>query len=108
MYRSFWAAASVLAFVVCAPSAMAGEWNKQRGYIHGTADDPLPANSSCAFSGLDEPDDVDENNVDDNPLWASTPAGGIVQAYGQLVATGLKAFVPAPGSRCRGGGPSGD
>jgi hypothetical protein len=45
------------------------------------------ARSICAFSGLnDEPLDPEE--------------GGLVQSYGQIVASGFKAFVPSPGDAC--------
>ncbi len=47
---------------------------------------PAHANSICAFPGLnDDPAD-----------------GGHVQSYGQIVAAGLKAFVPGPGVACNG------
>jgi hypothetical protein len=45
------------------------------------------ARSICAFSGLnDEPLDPEE--------------GGLVQSYGQIVASGFKAFAPSPGVAC--------
>jgi hypothetical protein len=93
---------SLLSVALYSQAAFAGEWNKARGYIHGTADDPLPAASVCAFNGLDEPNDIGPDGSDDNLLWGTTPAGGIVQAYGQIVAVGLKGAFPAPGDSCKG------
>ena len=97
---------TAISLVLMSSGALAGEWNKAKGYIHGSADEPLPAASACAYSGLDEPNDVDGPDGDDNPLWESTPAGGIVQSYGQLVAAGLKGApgVVSPGLSCRGSG----
>jgi hypothetical protein len=64
---------------------------------------PVPgaghANSECAFSGRDLPDDVEDNppGFDDDAV-----TGGHVQSYGMFVRAGLKAVVPSPGMACRG------
>ena len=64
---------------------------------------PIPgahkAASECAFSGRDLPDSIENNppGFDDDDI---TIHG--VQSYGQIVAAGLKAFVPSPGDACRG------
>jgi len=95
-------AIAVLSLALCSQAAFAGEWNKVKGYIHGDAGTALPAASACAFSGLDDPDDIGPGGSDDNELWGITPAGGIVQAYGQLVAAGLNSPQASPGASCRG------
>jgi hypothetical protein len=48
----------------------------------------LHGNSICAFSGLNIPSE------DNDPSR--------VQSYGQIVASGGKAFVPSPGVACNG------
>lgn len=93
---------------VFSQSAFAGEWNKSKGEVAAKQN----GNSECLFNGLDEPDaafggtEPDGPMGPDDPLWSSTPAGANgavrVQAYGQLVAVGLKAFVPSPGVACNG------
>ena len=92
-------------------SAFAGE------YTGNDTDTPIQtrhvANSACAFSGLDQPDDGDnpEDHGDepgDDENWAMTPAKGRVQSPGQIVAAmgPDNPFAPAgtPGQACRGGG----
>ena len=65
---------------------------------------PVPgadqANSACAFSGRDLPDDIENNPVPEANDDAVT--GGHVQSYGQYVRAGLKGVVPSPGVACRG------
>jgi hypothetical protein len=86
----------------------AGEWNPAKGEVPAKQN----GNSECLFNGLDETDaafggtEPDGPDGPDDPLWSNTPAGANgskrVQAYGQLVAFGLKAFVPSPGTACNG------
>jgi hypothetical protein len=80
-----------------AGAAFAGETNGKG--------DPIPgadrANSACAFSGRDLPDDIENNPVPEADDDAVT--GGHVQSYGQYVRAGLKGAVPSPGDACRGG-----
>jgi len=80
-----------------AGAAFAGETNGKG--------DPVPgadrANSACAFSGRDLPDEIEDNPVPEANDDAVT--GGHVQSYGMYVRAGLKANVPSPGDACRGG-----
>lgn len=80
-----------------AGAAFAGETNGKG--------DPVPgadrANSACAFSGRDLPDEIEDNPVPEATDDAVT--GGHVQSYGMYVRAGLKANVPSPGDACRGG-----
>ena len=78
-------------------AAFAGETNGNGEDIPGAA----KANSACAFSGRDLPDDIE-----DNPTSAQDDdfvTGGHVQSYGQWVRAGFKGDVPSPGTACRGG-----
>ncbi len=79
-----------------AGAAFAGETNGQGDPIPGAAN----ANSACAFSGQDLPDEIENNppGFDDDAV-----TGGRAQSYGQYVKAGLKEFVPSPGEACRGG-----
>ena len=79
-----------------AGAAFAGEYNGNGDPIPGSQ----KANSACAFSGRDLPDDVENNppGFDDDAV-----TGGHVQSYGQFVRAGLKGAVPSPGDACRGG-----
>ena len=110
-------AITVLSLMAFAPGASAGEYSRGNG---GTAATGKGA-SLCLFNGADQPDEsepglgdgeptwFDENEngiVDEGELfgddadWATTPAGGRVQSYGQIVASGGKGFVPSPGLAC--------
>ncbi len=78
------AVCSLAALPVSAGAAFAGE-------VNGTgADTPAldHARSICASSGLNHDHSGTETNR--------------VQSYGQLVSSGLKAFIPSPGSACNG------
>jgi hypothetical protein len=112
-------AASIALVSVLLPShsALAGEWNPAKGDVaaktHG--------HSACLFNGRDQPDEsapgagdgepiwfdekgnneVDEGEVGgDDAQWGAGPSGGKVQSYGQIVASGGKAFAPSPGVAC--------
>jgi hypothetical protein len=88
-------------------SAFAGEWNPATGDVAAKTN----GNSECLFNGRDQTDvsngggELPGDEGPDDPLWSSTPAAngsGRVQSYGQMVAYGLKAFVPSPGEACNG------
>ena len=112
-------AVSSAAFLLLLSSqaALGGEWNPATGDVaaktHG--------HSACLFNGRDQPDEsapgagdgepiwfdvngnnqVDEGEVSgDDGSWGAAPAGGRVQSYGQIVASGGKAFAPSPGIAC--------
>jgi hypothetical protein len=57
---------------------------------------PAHANSICAFSGLNHLHLDANGNPEEGELLTRT------QSYGQLVAAGLKDFVPSPGVACNG------
>lgn len=79
-------------------AALAGETTGHGTAVPGTGH----ANSECAYSGRDLPDDVEMNPepwMDDDAI-----TGGHVQSYGMFVRAGLKGMVPSPGMACRGGG----
>jgi hypothetical protein len=79
-----------------AATAGAGEWNKNKGYIHSEEDHGgHPARSLCAYSGLDDPDV-------DPPFMAAMPAKGKVQSPGQFVALFGPDAAGIPGHECRG------
>ena len=80
-----------------ASAAYAGETNGRGKDIPG-AD---RANSACAFSGRDLPDEIENNPSPDEDDDFIT--GGHVQSYGQWVRGGFKGIVPSPGVACRGG-----
>lgn len=101
--------AVLLGFGGFSQAAFAGEWNPANGDVAAKQN----GNSECLFNGRDETDAVfggGEGNGPDGPddlLWSQTPAGANsggtrVQSYGQMVAFGLKAFVPSPGDACNG------
>ena len=109
-------AVAVIAVVGLGPAtvAAAGEWNPGRGYIFSAPTDAAgehsqvlvypnddtavgPAASICTFSGRDDTD------PEDDALWSSTPAGGLVQSPGQ--ATIAFGGPPLRGTGC---GPSGE
>ena len=99
MRRIAWSTLLALGLVLAGMSAAyAGETNG-RG-------DPVPgadnAASECAFSGLDQPDSIENNppGFDDDAI--SLHGVQRVQSYGVFVSNGLKAFVPSPGEACRG------
>ena len=108
---------ALVSLLLSSQAAIAGEWNPAKGdtaaKTHG--------GSNCLFNGRDQPDEsapgagdgepiwfdangngeVDEEEISgDDGQWGSTPAGGKVQSYGQIVASDLKAFVPSPGVAC--------
>lgn len=78
-------------------AAFAGETTGNGSAVPGAGH----ANSECAFSGQDLPDDVEGNppGFDDGAI-----TGGHVQSYGMFVRAGMKDMVPSPGMACRGGG----
>ena len=107
---------ALMALMMFSQAALAGEWNHK-----GDVAAKTHGGSACLFNGLDQPDEsapgagdgepiwYDENgngDVDDDEIfaddgqWGSTPAGGKVQSYGQIVAIGGKAFAPSPGLAC--------
>ena len=108
---------ALMALLVFSQAALAGEWNHK-----GDVAAKTHGGSACLFNGLDQPDESfpgagdgeptpwDDKNrngvVDpgevfaDDGMWGSTPAGGRVQSYGQIVASGGKAFAPSPGVAC--------
>ena len=108
---------ALVSLLLSSQAAFAGEWNPARGdtaaKTHG--------GSNCLFNGRDQPDesapgagdgeaiwfDVDgQGDVDpdeifaDDGQWGAGPSGGKVQSYGQIVASGGKAFAPSPGVAC--------
>ena len=110
-------AIAMLSLVALAQSASAGEYSRGNGGSAATG----KGASACLFSGADQPDEsepglgdgepiwFDENGngeVDDGEVagddadWGATPAGGRVQSYGQIVASGGKGFAPSPGFAC--------
>lgn len=82
----------VLAMLATGPVALAGEWipGKQS---HTPA--PGVAMSNCVYNGQDDDD------LEDDEIWAQTPAGGRVQSGGQLIAAGL-APPGIQGTACNG------
>jgi hypothetical protein len=84
-------------------TAFAGEYTGAglKGKANAPISTPAPENASsaCVFSGLDAPDDVENNppGRDDDDL---TIHG--VQSYGVFVSQKLKDVVPSPGEACRG------
>lgn len=110
-------AIAMLSVVALAQGASAGEYSRGNGGSAATG----KGASICLFNGADQPDEsapgagdgepiwydengngeVDEGEVSgDDADWATTPAGGRVQSYGQIVAAGGKDFVPSPGIAC--------
>ena len=108
---------ALVSLLLSSQAALAGEWNPAKGdtaaKTHG--------GSNCLFNGRDQPDesapgagdgepiwfdvngngDVDEGEVSgDDGQWGSGPSKGKVQSYGQIVASGFKAFAPSPGVAC--------
>ena len=110
-------AIAAVTLVAFAQSASAGEYSRGNGGSAATG----KGASACLFNGADQPDEsapgagdgeptwfdengngeVDEGEVfGDDADWGATPAGGKVQSYGQIVASGGKAFAPSPGFAC--------
>jgi hypothetical protein len=110
-------AIAMLSLMALAQGASAGEYSRGNGGSAATG----KGASACLFSGADQPDEsepglgdgeptwFDENGngqVDDGEVfgddadWGTTPAGGRVQSYGQIVASGGKGFAPSPGVAC--------
>lgn len=85
-------ALSLTLLLVLPQAAFAGEWAPGQNASNGAASH---ANSECVFNGQDDDD------LEDDDLWAMTPAGGRVQSGGQLIAIGA---VPAgiQGQACNG------
>lgn len=73
-------ATTLLAALAFAPAVVAGEWAPGLNDHNGAAG---RANSECVYNGRDDDD------PEDDFLWAMTPAKGKVQSGGQLVAAGL-------------------
>ena len=78
---------SLLLLMTLAPAALAGEYAPGKGY-NGAAGH---ANSECVYNGQD---DID---IEDDFIWASTPAKGRVQSGGQLIAAQAQGTLPIPG-----------
>ena len=110
-------AITVVSLMAFAQGASAGEYSRGNGGSAATG----KGASLCLFSGADQPDEsapgagdgepiwfdengngvVDEGEVHgDDADWAATPARGRAQSYGQIVASGGKAFAPSPGVAC--------
>ncbi len=108
---------ALMSLLVLSQAAFAGEWNPAKGDVAAK----VHGGSFCLFNGRDQPDetapgagdgeptwfDANENGVvdageifADDGQWGSTPAGGKVQSYGQIVASGGKDFAPSPGVAC--------
>jgi hypothetical protein len=107
---------ALMSLLMFSQGAFAGEWNPKgdvAAKVHG--------GSACLFNGLDQPDETAPGAGDGEPIWydlngnekvdpdeifaddeswGSTPAGGKVQSYGQIVASGGKDFAPSPGVAC--------
>ena len=80
-----------------AGTAYAGETNGNGDPIPGAEN----ANSACAFSGQDLPDEIEGNPLPEfNDDFVTD---GHVQSYGRFVSHDLKDVVPSPGDACRGG-----
>ena len=95
---------ALMSLLVVSQAAFAGEWNPATGDVAAK----VHGGSLCLFNGRDQPDETAPGAGDgestvpfaDDGLWGSTPAGGKVQSYGQIVASGGKDFVPSPGVAC--------
>lgn len=86
--RAVTGAVAVVASLALAAPAGAASTNGKGNPQGKTEQGPQHARSLCAFSGLnDDPDHA-------------FPEGGLAQSYGQLVAQGVKEFVPSPGFAC--------
>jgi hypothetical protein len=103
--------------VLSSQAAFAGEWNPANGDTAAKT----RGHSACLFNGRDQPDESAPGAGDGEPIWfdingngevepeevggddaswAAGPSGGKVQSYGQIVASGGKAFAPSPGVAC--------
>ena len=81
------------ATVLAAGPVAAGEFNGNDEFVPGGTN----GRSDCSFSGLDEPDEIENGPFPDDELWING-----VQNYGQLVRRGLGDAFPGPGQACRG------
>ena len=92
---------SLVALAMAAPAASAGEYTGSNNPKAGKAMGGEKAASICAYSGLDAPDDIENNppGFEDDALMIHG-----VQNYGQFVMQGLKDApgVTSPGIACRG------
>jgi hypothetical protein len=107
---------ALVSMLLVSGTALAGEWNHK-----GDVAAKTHGHSACLFNGLDQPDEsspgagdgepiwydangngeVDEGEIfADDGQWGASPAQGRVQSYGQIVASGFKAFAPSPGLAC--------
>jgi hypothetical protein len=68
---------SLVAFALMAQVALAGEWAPGRTAHNGA---PEHAKSWCVYNGHDDDD------PEDDEIWSLTPAGGVVQSGGQMIA----------------------
>jgi hypothetical protein len=93
---------AIIGLVVAASVVLGTSTSAFAGEVNGKGE-PIPgaqnASSECAFSGLDTPDEIENNppGFDDDAIAIHG-----AQSYGQFVAAGLKDFVPSPGVACRG------
>jgi hypothetical protein len=93
---------AIIGLVVAASVMLGTGATAHAGEVNGRGE-PIPgafnASSACAFSGLDTPDDIEDNppGFDDDAIAIHG-----AQSYGQFVAAGLKDEVPSPGIACRG------
>lgn len=53
-------------------------------YIFGSDDAPLKARSHCAYSGLDEPDELEPSDGDDFLFGQTQNFGQVVKAFGPM------------------------
>lgn len=93
---------ALMSLLLFSQGAFAGEWNQKgdvAAKVHG--------HSACLFNGLDQPDETQPGDggeptvpFGDDAFWGATPAGGKVQSYGQIVASGGKGDFPSPGVAC--------
>jgi hypothetical protein len=73
-------ATAMIALLAFAPAVAAGEWAPGLNDYNGAAGH---GRSECVYNGQDDPD------LEDNALWAMTPAKGRVQSGGQAIAAGF-------------------
>lgn len=113
----FAASLALVSLLLSSQAVLAGEWSPGKGDTAAKT----RAHSACLFNGRDQPDESAPGAGDGEPIWfdvngnqqvdpeeifgddadwGATPARGKVQSYGQIVASGGKAFAPSPGVAC--------